>query len=188
MTDNVTIRMGADATQAIREIARVKKAAGGLKQAWGSFRFGLGIASGFGLGNIMAQVSEQFREGFKAAAKTSDSFTFALEAATTALYSFGYALGKSVTGKAFEFAFDTAMRGLGMPPIATMAELLKYTRQNEGESRLLTGPQYTSPASDQFADARLKAEEKQVEYQRRMTESLEEMNRDMKKTQLLDPW
>jgi hypothetical protein len=190
MTDNVTIRIGANASQAIREIGRVKKEAGGLGKGLMSWRSGLGIAGGmFGV-NAIVEIMRPVKEGFLESAKQSEEFVAVLALINEGLKEFGRLIA-SVVVPVFEklSKWLAPIVGLVSGPIARAAFEAGFADFKAGMTpQLLSGSQYTSPTSDQFANDRLKAEEKQTEYQRRMTESLEEMNRDTKKTQLLDPW
>jgi len=194
MNEQITIKIGANATQAMAEMGRVRKAAMGMREGLLGIRAGLGLASGFIGFNLLSKITEPMREAFSDATKAATAFNFALESASKGLYLFTLRLAETVTGTVFETVFDAIIRNFipgGMPPVALLAQANAYVAQNAAQMTTPGSPDFIGPmppASGQLADRLVKNTEEQTEYQRRMTEALDQINRDMEKTRFLDPW
>jgi hypothetical protein len=188
MTDNVTIRIGANASQAIREIGKVRSAAGGLGKGLMAWRSGMGIAGGmFGV-NAIVEAMRPIKEGFLEATSQSEAFSQTLLLINEGLKEFGRVLASAVI-PVFERFSELIAWFIEKTQGRFAAELFKAGLK--GTAAGLPGfgkPELIGPPIPPGFEEERKQREKQTEYQRRMTESLEEMNRDMKKTQLLDPW
>jgi hypothetical protein len=194
MTDNITLRIGANASQAIREIGRVKKEAVGLKSMWGGFRGGLGIASAFGFGNLLAQITEPIRKGFSEAANQSKDFVDVMALMNAGLKEFGRLLADIVIPAFENFgwimgAFLAAVRGPAAQAVFQAGWEAFKVRVQPGSGEM-QGPQV--PAGFQWEHER-KAEEKkqiekQTEYLRQMNDTLFSLERDISKSELFDPW
>jgi hypothetical protein len=99
--DNVTIRMGADATQALSVIERVKAAMGGMRNSFvkgfpllgrlggGGIAGGIAGMAGMAAFGAYRRIMDSVTEGFEEVVKGNHSYTMALEAMTVRVKEIG---------------------------------------------------------------------------------------------------
>jgi len=188
MNEQVTIRIGANATQAMAEIGRVRKSALGLRESFMGFRAGLGIAGGFIGVNIIQSITAPIVAGFKEASGASAEFGAVMTIVTEGLTEFGRVIGSVVVPVVAEFGNIVAkIVGWFGGTAAELGFRAGFAEMKAGP-QLLSGSQYTSPASDQFADRTIKNAEKQTSYLAEMNQTLLSMERDAARLRLVDPW
>lgn len=192
MTENVTIRIGANATQAIREMDRVKQRGAGIREAFMGMRTGVGIAGSFVGLNFIREFTKPMVDGFTEATSASTELAAIVNMVNEGLKELGGMLGEAVI---------PVIRGLGEAWSrvsgffgGTAAELITrgmFATAIPGSS-LLTGKQYTSAASDQFVvkpdNETKRREEAMLQYARETTLTLQRMERDLATQQWTDPW
>jgi hypothetical protein len=188
MTEQITIKIGANATQAMAEMGRVKKSALGLRDSFMGFRAGLGIAGGFIGVNIIQSITAPIMAGFKEASGASAEFGAVLKIVTDGLTEFGRAIGSVLVPVVAELGNVVAkIVGWFGGSAAELAFRASFAEMKAGP-QLLTGSQYTSPASDQFAERTIKNAEKQTAYLASVNETLASIERDLTMAEMFDPW